>query len=102
MAATALLIVQVDIDPAREDEFNRWYDEEHVPEKRASPGFHSARRFKHFTIPHRYLAIYEVDDGDTVTSPAYMSQAQSEWSRSIQEAWTAWDRNVWVEITREG
>ena len=102
MAATALLIVQVDIDPAREDEFNRWYDEEHVPEKRASPGFHSARRFKHFAIPHRYLAIYEVDDGDTVTSPAYMSQPQSEWSRSIQEAWTAWDRNVWVEITREG
>lgn len=102
MAPTALLIVQVDIDPAREDEFNRWYDEEHVPEKRASPGFHSARRFKHFTIPHRYLAIYEVDDGDTVTSPTYMSQQQSEWSRSIQEAWTAWSRDVWVEITREG
>ena len=31
-----------------------------------------------------------------------MSQTQSEWSRSIQEAWTAWDRNVWVEITKEG
>ena len=100
MAATALLIVQVDIDPAREDEFNRWYDEEHVPEKLASPGFHSARRFAHFTIPHRYLAIYEVDDGDTVTSPEYMSQAQTDWSRSIQAAWTAWDRNVWVEISK--
>jgi len=100
MASSALLVVQVDIDPAREDEFNRWYDEEHVPEKLAAPGFSSARRFKHFTIPHRYLAIYEVEDGDTVTNPTYMSQPQSEWSASIMQAWRAWDRSVWVEITR--
>jgi len=100
MAPTALLIVTVDIEPEREDEFNRWYDEEHVPEKLAAPGFHSARRFKHFTIPHRYLAIYEVDEGDTVTNATYMSQKQTPWSASIQEAWRAWDRDVWVEITR--
>lgn len=101
-APVAILVVQVDIDPAREDEFNRWYDEEHVPEKRATPGFRSARRFRHFTEPHRYLAIYEVDNGELVTSPAYMSQPVSDWSASIMQAWTAWDRNVWVEITKEG
>ncbi len=100
MVATALLIVQVDIDPAREDEFNRWYDEEHVPDKLLSPGFYSARRFTHFSHPHRYLAIYEVEDGDTVTNAAYMSQPQTEWSASIMQAWREWDRNVWVEITK--
>lgn len=99
MPATALLIVQVDIDPEREDEFNRWYDEEHVPEKQATPGFYSARRFKHFTAPHRYLAIYEVENGDLVTNPEYMTQQQSEWSTSIMQAWRDWDRNVWVELT---
>jgi hypothetical protein len=36
-APVAILVVQVDIDPGREDEFNRWYDDEHVPEKRATP-----------------------------------------------------------------
>lgn len=96
----ALLVVDITIDPAREDEFNRWYDDEHIPEKRAAPGFYSARRFKHFTDPHRYLAVYEVEDGETVTSPEYMSQPQSDWSKSITEAWQRFDRNVWVEITR--
>ena len=99
MAATAMLIVQVDIDPEREDEFNRWYDDEHVPEKQATKGFYSARRFKHFTVPHRYLAIYEVENGDLVTNPEYMTQAQSEWSSSIMQAWRDWDRNVWVELS---
>ena len=99
--ATALLVVQVDIDPAREDEFNRWYNEEHVPDKRSTPGFVSARRFRHFTTAHRYLAIYEVDSGELVTSAEYMSQPVSDWSTSIMAAWTAWDRNVWVEITTE-
>jgi hypothetical protein len=95
-------MVDVTIDPSREDEFNRWYDEEHVPEKLASPGFYSARRFKHHTDPHRYLALYEIEDGDLVTSPAYMTQPITEWNKSIMAAWERWDRNVWVEIAKPG
>ena len=34
------------IAPEREAEFNRWYNEEHVPERLAIPGFRKARRFK--------------------------------------------------------
>jgi hypothetical protein len=30
-----------------------------------------------------------------------MGQPVSDWSASIMQAWTAWDRNVWVEITKE-
>jgi hypothetical protein len=95
----ALLVVDIEVDPEREDEFNRWYDTEHVPEKRASPGFHSARRFRHSTDLHRYLAVYEVDDVETVTSPEYMTQEMSPWSVSIQAAWRRIDRDVWVDIT---
>lgn len=40
---SALLVVVVDVLPEHEDEFNRWYDEEHIPQKRATPGFRSAR-----------------------------------------------------------
>jgi hypothetical protein len=95
----AILVVDIEVDPAREDEFNHWYDEEHIPEKRAAAGFYTARRFKHTTDPHRYLALYEVEDADTVTSPAYMTQPMSEWSISIQAAWKRIDRDVWVEVT---
>ena len=96
----ALLVVMVEIAPEHEDEFNRWYDEEHIPEKRATPGFRSARRFAHHEGGGRYLAVYEVDNPDVVTSPAYMSQPMSEWTRSIMANWKRWDRSVWVEITK--
>jgi hypothetical protein len=39
-----LLLVMIDIDPAYEAEFNRWYKEEHYPERMACPGFLTGRR----------------------------------------------------------
>ncbi len=99
-APGALLVVDVTVDPAHEDEFNRWYDEEHIPEKRAAAGFRSARRFAHMDGGGRYLAVYEVDDVDTVTSEAYMTQPQSDWTRRVQATWLRFDRSVWREITR--
>src|SRR4051794_31297822 len=52
-----------------EAEFNRWYDEEHLPEVASNPGFHRAWRLKHEPSesqlgddPHPYWAIYEIDD----------------------------------------
>ena len=53
---SALLVVVVDVLPEHEDEFNRWYDEEHIPQKRATPGFRSARRFVSHDRPGRSLA----------------------------------------------
>jgi hypothetical protein len=99
-APKGLLLVDIVVDADREDEFNRWYDEEHIPDKRAAAGFHSARRFKHHSDPHRYLAVYEVDDADTVTNSAYMTSYQSPWSLSIQEAWKEFNRSVWEEVTK--
>ena len=42
---TGLLLVMIDIDPKYEGEFNRWYDEEHFPERLQCAGFISARRY---------------------------------------------------------
>ncbi|MFM8303659.1 MAG: hypothetical protein ACKOA9_05085 [Actinomycetota bacterium] len=61
-----------------EDEFNRWYDEVHLPEVLATPGIRSAQRFRlletditHNSVmpkpTHGYLLIYEIDgDADAV------------------------------------
>jgi len=43
---TGLLMVWADVPANREDEFNRWYNEEHVPERLAVPGFLSAARYE--------------------------------------------------------
>ena len=93
-----LLVVMVEVDPEHEDELNRWYDEEHIPEKLATPGFRGARRFVD-PAGGRYLAIYELDDPAVATSAAYMSQELSGWTKSVMATWKAWDRSVWRELT---
>ena len=52
----------------REQEFNEWYDNQHVPDVLSLPGCVSAQRFKlsdvqmpNRSCPYRYLAIYEFE-----------------------------------------
>ena len=73
-----IMVVQsAPVDPAHEDEYNDWYDNTHVPEICAVPGFVSARRYKVHTpegsaageaagaaAAPAYLAIYEIDADD--------------------------------------
>jgi hypothetical protein len=53
-------------DPAREDEFNQWYGQTHLPEVLSVPGFVAARRYKvHGGEADRpYLAVYEIEADD--------------------------------------
>lgn len=63
-------------------EFNKWYDERHVPDQLRVPGFVSAERFRlaphqiqlsdtlsvietgHAGIPYKYMTIYRIDTDD--------------------------------------
>jgi hypothetical protein len=56
-----------------DDEFNRWYDEVHVPDVLAVPGICSAQRYQlrpgDGLGTYRYAAIYEISgDPETVLS----------------------------------
>lgn len=53
----------------REREFNDWYDNRHVPDLMALPGFVGAQRFRvavplRGEVPWRYLALYELEGDD--------------------------------------
>jgi hypothetical protein len=59
--------------PDREDEYNDWYDNTHIPQIRAIPGFTAARRYR--TSPGSpgapaYLAIYDMEADDLATPVA--------------------------------
>src|SRR5690349_2005809 len=41
-----ILVVMMEVAPEHEAEFNRWYNDEHLPERLEIPGYVSARRFK--------------------------------------------------------
>ena len=54
-------------DPSREDEFNDWYDNVHLPDVLETPGFLSATRYL-IKDPEagrgKYLAVYEIESED--------------------------------------
>lgn len=76
-----LLLVQSEPVPGRDDEFNSWYDDEHLPAVLEVPGFTAARRFVAAPSVHgeqpsrRYLAIYEIETDDLAAALAALSSA---------------------------
>jgi len=54
---TGLLMVWTDIDSEFEADFNRWYDEEHIPRLLQVPGFLSAGRYVAVKGAPKYLAM---------------------------------------------
>ena len=101
-----LLLVMMDIDPAHEEEFNRWYWEEHVPERLGIPGFVSARRFKAVEGQPRYLALYELESPAVLDSEVYRhfleGEGETEWTRRMLGRVTGFVRNVYVELLPPG
>jgi len=69
-----LLLVMMEVDPEHEQEFNEWYDKEHVKERVAIPGFISGRRFRAVEGSPKYLALYELENADVVQSEAYLER----------------------------
>jgi hypothetical protein len=96
-----MMVVLIDIDPAYEEEFDRWYREEHLPERLGLPGFRSARRFRlHEGDSATYLALYELDDVSAVHTPEYEGLfPQSPWSDRISAHFTYRVRGIYSEIT---
>ena len=73
-----VLVVMMDVDPEHEEEFNRWYDDEHLPERLEIPGYVSARRFKLQDGEGvlKYLCIWELEDGSPLESEGYQAQRE--------------------------
>lgn len=55
-------VVTVDIDPPHAEDFNRWYNDVHVPEILSCPGWRAARRYECLDGEPRFLAIYDLED----------------------------------------
>ena len=73
-----ILVVMMEVAPEHEAEFNRWYDDEHLPERLEIAGYVSARRFKledgEGVGVLQYLCIWELTDGSPLHSEAYKAQ----------------------------
>lgn len=55
-----IFLVGLSVPPDREEEFNAWYDAEHLPCLAAVPGVLRARRFRPVDRSRQYLSVYEL------------------------------------------
>lgn len=71
-----LLLTMTEPPAQMEEEFNAWYDSEHLPERLSIPGFISARRWVDAQSPAgagKYLATYELEHPQVLETAAYLA-----------------------------
>jgi hypothetical protein len=99
---TGLLMVWADVPADKENEFNRWYNEEHLKERLAVPGFLSGARYEAVKGGPKHLAVYELESPAVLEDPAYKTvQAHpTPWTRrcSPEVIGTTFIRNVYTMI----
>jgi len=85
--AGGLLLNAMNVAPEAEDEFNAWYDQEHLPALAAVPGTLAARRYrsgKDAEGTHRYVAIYHLESPDVTRSDAWKAAVETPWTDQVR------------------
>ena len=67
-----LLVAGFNYSDAAEDEFNDWYDLEHVPERLRTKGFINAQRWLDIEDPKVSIATYDMESLAVLQSPDYL------------------------------
>ena len=85
----------------KDEEFNRWYDVEHIPEILTMPGFLSAARYRALSGSPTYVACYEMEGPDVFESEANRRRREykTEWTwRMLPNVLGVGMGNVWRQI----
>ena len=92
------LVVQTDVAPEMEEEFNRWYDEEHIPRLLQVPGVRMAKRGRNTGIGPKYIAIYEHEHSEIQHSSAYKLAVETPWTQKIRPYLRNFEKKVYSAL----
>ena len=70
----AAVLIWNDVAEEGREQFYRWHDREHVPERLAIPGFLRGRRFVKRGHSPAWLTMYEAVDLSALVSPQYLAR----------------------------
>lgn len=82
--AAALLLIAMNVAPEHENEFNEWYNVEHLPALAGVPGVLAARRYRGSGAVQRYAAIYHFSNPDVPDSAAWKAAANTPWTERMR------------------
>jgi hypothetical protein len=90
-----LLAVWMDIPQPVEEDCNRWYNEEHIPERVGIPGFLNGRRYLSLSGTPKYLALYATVDAQVLQSETYLKVLANPtpWTQKISPQFQHFLRN---------
>lgn len=84
MARGIIYVETYPSSPDREQEYNTWYDEVHLPELVALDGIVAARRLRPVNGAGPYVALYEIEGEDLPAVLKGMSAAKLTMSSALQ------------------
>ncbi|MBI3067515.1 MAG: hypothetical protein HY323_16065 [Betaproteobacteria bacterium] len=82
--AGGMLLFAMNVAPEADQEFNEWYNTEHVPRLTAVPGCLAARRFRCASGTHKYVALYHLAGPEVASSKAWEEAAITPWTLKIR------------------
>lgn len=92
-------IVETDISTASQDEFNAWYDTEHLPGLALVPGTVSAKRYLRVSGSPRYIACYELLSPSVMESKEWLAIRHTAWSSRVRPMFMNTVRQLFVRHT---
>ena len=87
----AILLNRFNVVPEFEEEFNAWYNTEHLPMMADVDGTISDRRFAAVKAKQKYLARYDLTNPDVPTTEPWLKVRYTPWTkwigRAIRDGW---------------
>ena len=96
-----LLLAMLEPPQEMEEEFNEWYDQEHIPERKAIPGIITAQRLRAHGGSPKYLALYDLERLEVLESDAYKRIGPanySPWTRRVNRKARIFIRETWHQM----
>lgn len=96
-----LYIVHTDIPDHIVDEYNAWYDKEHLPRCAGIPGVLRARRYAATSGSPKYLTAYELTGPEVWESPAALAARKTPWTEKMRSLFSH-TRRVLYQLVAPG
>jgi hypothetical protein len=102
--ADYLYMVQMDVPDALEEDFNRVYDTQHVPNILKAPGVRSCTRYRLESSDvagvARYAAVYEIDSQEIPESDGWKAESEKgDWPTKIRPHTTNRSHHVFKRVS---
>ena len=105
----AALLAGLEIGREHEEEFEDWYNTEHLPNLSGATGVLRARRFRldprardKLGEPVTYLALYEAESTDSFAREEWVRLGQTPWTRRLKRYFSLPIRNIYKRIIPTG